>query len=89
MCGQVDEVRHLAVGGVPVPADDEPHEALGVPEDGCRPGLGHPHQTLPVHLQDLVIDTNPAIPGTRKEPSSIQSSIHFIYCGLSRSVFNV
>ena len=63
MCGQVDEVRHLAVGGVPVSADDKPHEALGVPEHSRRPGLGHTHQALPVHLQDLVIDTDPAIPG--------------------------
>ena len=62
MCGQVDEVRHLAVGGVPVPADDEPDEAFSVPKHSRRPGLGHTHQALPVHLQDLVIDTDPAIP---------------------------
>ena len=65
MCGQVDEVRHLTVVRVPVPADDKLHEARGVPQLGRRPGLGHAHQALPVHLQDLVIDTDPAIPKKR------------------------
>ena len=65
--GQMDEMRHLAVGGVPVPANDKPHQALSVPEHSRRPGLGHTHQTLPVHLQDLVINTNTAIPGTRRD----------------------
>ena len=61
----MDEVRHLAVGGVPVPANDKPHEALGVPKHSRCPGLGHTHQALPVHLEDLVIDPDPAVPGNR------------------------
>ena len=63
-------MRHLTIVRVPVPADDKLHEALCVPQHGRRPGLGHTHQALPVHLEDLVIDSNPTVPGIRGQYSS-------------------
>ena len=45
-----DELCHLAVLGILLPADDELDEARGVAQHGGRVRLGHAHQTRAVHL---------------------------------------
>lgn len=44
------------------------HFSAGVPEYGGCVGLGHPHQTLPVHLDNLVVYLN----SKNKQQSSVK-----------------